>query len=234
MSSSSLNPALWVPLVAAAVAAAVAVVPQAADDSQSATATTAVVGSEDSPVVTPRRGSGTAVAQATKDGGFGDGTWTVGNEVEPGLYASTVPRNSPGCSWERIEDFQARYDTPIAGNDSGAEERVVVEIAESDAGFRSSGCGKWRPYSSPSTAGRSIESGMWLVGRDILPGRYRSQGPLSDAAPCEWARQIGFSDSFFDIVQSDQATGPVTIRIEATDVSFASSSCAEWKLVDRR
>ncbi len=67
-----------------------------------------------------------------------DGTWLVGQEVTPGIYAA------PGgeqCSWERLSGFGGTADEIIASA-SGAV-RPIVEITETDRGFATRSCGAW-------------------------------------------------------------------------------------------
>lgn len=213
----------WAPLLAVGLAAAVVVAMQAVDDNGRQ------VASSDPDARGGEMGGG--------EGAGGEkGVQVVGRDIEPGLYVSTVPPGSGSgtCSWERIEDVEARYAVPVAGNEGPAGAQVVVEILESDSGFRSSGCGEWRPYAPPDSVSTSITSGTWLVGTDIAPGRYRSKGPAEASKSCEWSRQRGLSNSFFDIVESGQARGSVTVTIAPEDVSFTSSSCADWTPVSER
>ena len=69
---------------------------------------------------------------------FGDGTWVVGEDIEPGVY-----RNNGGgwCYWERLSGLSGEFGDIIA---NGAPEgQAVVEISSSDAAFSSEGCGTW-------------------------------------------------------------------------------------------
>ena len=82
---------------------------------------------------------------------FRDGTHVVGSEVAPGRYRA---RPAGGlCSWTRLGKFGGSY-----GNDTGVVGRwwvrgrsAVVDIAPTDAGFFSEGCGEWSPDLSPSS-----------------------------------------------------------------------------------
>lgn len=72
---------------------------------------------------------------------FGDGTWEVGVDIEPGRY-----RIEPGsgCYWARLRDRGAGIDSVIQNaNPRGQQE--VVDIAVSDGYFESSRCGTWTP-----------------------------------------------------------------------------------------
>lgn len=72
---------------------------------------------------------------------FGDGTWEVGVDIEPGRY-----RTDPGdgCYWARLRSRGGGVDAIIDNNNArGGQE--IVEIAASDAYFESVRCGTWTP-----------------------------------------------------------------------------------------
>lgn len=71
---------------------------------------------------------------------FGEGDWAVNSQVPPGRYRS---EGGETCYWERKSSFAGSFDGIIA-NDSSAGQ-AVVEIAASDVGFSSTGCGTWAP-----------------------------------------------------------------------------------------
>lgn len=84
-----------------------------------------------------REASADRVAEAQ----FGDGTWEVGVDIEPGRY-----RTQPGdrCYWARLSDRTGGVDSIIDNNNArGGQE--IVELSASDAYFESVGCGTWTP-----------------------------------------------------------------------------------------
>lgn len=68
-------------------------------------------------------------------------------------------------------------------------------------------------------------SGVYLVGEDIKPGTYRSDG-----SQCYWARLSGTSGEFEHIIANDNVEGTAYVTIAASDVAFETSRCGEWKL----
>ena len=70
---------------------------------------------------------------------LGEGTQIVGADIAPGVYRATGGGTS--CRWERLRGFGGGLDEVIANGAGGGPH--VVEIAASDAGFSSSGCGDW-------------------------------------------------------------------------------------------
>jgi hypothetical protein len=68
---------------------------------------------------------------------FGDGTYIVGKDIEPGTYKS----NDSVVYWARLKDFSGDLESIHAnGVPTGPE---IVEISSSDVGFQTSGGGTW-------------------------------------------------------------------------------------------
>ena len=159
---------------------------------------------------------------------FGDGTWIVGSDIAPGLYVA------PGiideyCSWERLSGFGGTFDEIIAIEfDYG---RKLVEIASTDAAFKSDGCGLWTPiteimFGPPRDY---ILEGFWRVGEEIIPGVYS----IPDGESCSWERLSGFGGTYEDRIGGDfGGAGRQIVEIESTDIGFHSSGCGEWQRQD--
>lgn len=81
---------------------------------------------------------GGTTTPGTTAGGFGDGTWIVGADIQPGTYRTSSPG---GCYWERVADFSG--DSTIENDFTLDPGPQIVTIAPSDAGFTSRGCGTW-------------------------------------------------------------------------------------------
>ncbi|MFA9430718.1 hypothetical protein [Egicoccus sp. AB-alg2] len=69
---------------------------------------------------------------------FGDGTFVVGEHIAPGSYRADGDADDL-CYWERTSGFSGELGDIIANGNSP----TVVDISESDAGFKASGCGTW-------------------------------------------------------------------------------------------
>ncbi len=70
------------------------------------------------------------------------GTWAVGAHVDAGRYAAP---GGDGCSWARLSAFTGEPDAVI--DEDAVDGSVIVDIADRDAGFTSTGCGTWTPVS---------------------------------------------------------------------------------------
>lgn len=66
--------------------------------------------------------------------------------------------------------------------------------------------------------------GVFLVGEDIEPGTYASEGGTN----CYWARLSSTSGN--DILANGLPGGPVTVTISESDAAFETSHCGEWRL----
>jgi hypothetical protein len=65
--------------------------------------------------------------------------------------------------------------------------------------------------------------GSYTVGTDILPGTYRSAGPVGDSA-CYWKRLNGDK-----IVDNALTKKPQLVTIEPTDTVFKTNRCQSWQ-----
>ncbi len=70
----------------------------------------------------------------------------------------------------------------------------------------------------------TIKNGINIVGTDIQPGTYRSDGEN-----CYWARLSGTNGTFDDIIAN--SNGPTVVTISSSDVAFESRYCAPWTQV---
>lgn len=95
---------------------------------------------------------------------------------------------------------------------SQAEDEAATEEAEQEE-------------TSASDSGSIPGSGTFLIGEDIQPGTYRTEG---DSGFCYWARLSGLSGEFEDIITNDFSEGPSFVTLSETDVAFETSDCGEW------
>lgn len=185
----------------------------ASEESASATATASVASPVATAVPTP---------EPTPDSGsFGDGTHAVGSDIQPGTYRG---QGGGTCYWERLSGFGGTFEEIIANGAS--EEKPVVTIASTDAGFGTQDCGTWTDdlsavTSSPTAA---FENGTFIVGTDIAPGNWSAPG----GEFCYWERLSDFTGEFGGIIANGAGeTGPI-VAVAATDAGFAAAECGEW------
>jgi hypothetical protein len=152
---------------------------------------------------------------------FGDGLYVIGRDVGSGRYRVRV--RPAGCYWARL-----RTNSPDAVIANGAYSGyfVVVDILPTDAAFQSTNCGTWsNDLSTVLPSGHDLRDGIFIVGTDLGPGRYRATGGPN----CYWARLRGFSGDVEQIIENDSpSVGHPEIDILATDVGFESLDCGIW------
>lgn len=151
---------------------------------------------------------------------FGDGEHHVGTDIVAGTYrAIKAPSSNVDdfCSWERVSGFGGS-EAELIGNSAGVGPRVA-SVAASDAGFISENCGTWTSDLAPLAG--PIGDGVWIVGTDIQPGRYTSDGGTA----CVWQRLAGFGGTSDE---SHEVGLTATVEVSATDRGFSSSHCGAW------
>ena len=153
---------------------------------------------------------------------FGDGTWIVGSNIQPGTYRSSS--TGGGCYWERLSGFSGGFGDIIANEIT--DELSLVEISSTDAGFSTQDCGTWKKATTRITSSLTspFGDGAFIVGLDIASGTWRSPGGDS----CYWERLSGFSGEFKHIEANDVGVFNNIVTIQSTDKGFSSSDCGTW------
>lgn len=155
---------------------------------------------------------------------FDTGRYKVGIDIAPGRYFAAP---SIGCYLERESALDGTTGE-ILGDDfvTFAAPQWIVEIASTDVGFYTSGCGAWAqtPLVGVST---NIGPGMFIVNTQIAPGTYQ----VAASAGCYWERLSDFSRSSGAVLQNAMfsAAATTTVTIAATDAGFDTSpQCGTW------
>jgi hypothetical protein len=157
---------------------------------------------------------------------FGTGTRLVTTDVPPGRYRS-VNAASGSCYWARLRNTSGSAAAIIA-NDIGAGPRLV-EIVASDAAFESNRCGPWTEVSGPVTTSVTAPfgDGVYLVGVDIQPGVWRSNGT---GMGCYWARLRNLRGEG-DVIENVTGAAPALVAIGPSDLAFKANRCGTWTRV---
>jgi len=86
------------------------------------------------------------------------------------------------------------------------------------------------PPPPPPEPKTTIDSdGTYSVGTDIVPGIYRSAGPVEGDA-CYWKRLGGVDGS--DIVDNAMTKKPQVVQIDPGDTAFRTSGCQSWQMTE--
>ncbi|MDC0769580.1 hypothetical protein [Streptomyces sp. HD] len=94
------------------------------------------------------------------------------------------------------------------------------------------------PVGEPDTTkgrrpGEIPGDGTYVIGKDIKPGTYRTEGPQGGLiTDCYWARLSSTSGESNDIIASEVTKGRTTVTIDADDKAFTTNGCRTWKKVD--
>lgn len=70
-------------------------------------------------------------------------------------------------------------------------------------------------------------TGTFLVGEEISPGTYRSEG----TSDCYWARLSGTDGSLDSIITNNFGGGRQIVTISGSDVAFETSGCGGWNRI---
>lgn len=163
--------------------------------------------------------------QKTAASSFGNGTFVVGTDIQPGTYRTRT--SSYGCYYARLSGFSGSFSEIIANANTNAP--AVITISASDKGFESTRCGTWTQDLSAITSSQtSFGDGMYIVGTDIEPGTYKSSG--SDG--CYYARLSGFSGSSGSILANNNTDTPAIVTIASSDKGFEATRCGTWTKVE--
>ena len=169
---------------------------------------------------------------------FGDGTWHVGTQIDPGTYrtsgahglSSTTFGRTP-CHWER--DAAVGPAERALGSDAVLGPDIVT-VLPTDSLFVSQGCGTWSPLPASGPAADTVGNGVFAVGVDISPGTYSTTGTRGvlgeeGGSVCVWERLGAFIGDSASVLQSGGPSGPATVTIEPSDRGFESQGCQEWR-----
>ncbi|WP_052336335.1 hypothetical protein [Nocardioides alkalitolerans] len=106
-----------------------------------------------------------------------------------------------------------------------AERDAALDVAEAEVVSRETAVGVIEETIAANTFSGN---GLYIVGDDIQPGTYRTEG----GAGCYWERLSGLSGEFDDLIANEFAEGPQAVTISSGDRAFSTQGCAEWTLAN--
>ena len=147
-----------------------------------------------------------------------------------GLTSSPVAnRSDAGVQyWERLRGLSGEFDDIIT-NGSLTSGPVYIDILETDVAFSFKGNNTLYIVDSNYRGNlkTTFGDGMYIVGIDIEPGRYRSNVGVQ-----YWARLKGFSGDFGELIANDaMVEGTAYVEIKQSDVGFETKG-AQWIRVE--
>ncbi len=149
---------------------------------------------------------------------FGNGSFLVGPEIGAGAYAADGGYSD--CEWMRLSGFGGTAADVVAQNRTAH----VVVIEETDAGFFSHRCGTWSRLTPRIAPGEAFGDGLFLVGPEVAPGRYRAASPT---ASCRWRRLDGLGGVIASGASAEGAAA-LAAGIAPDDAGFSSDGCGQW------
>ena len=158
---------------------------------------------------------------------FGVGVFVVGMDIAPGLWRSNNDSGT-SCYWERLRGFGGTSAETIANDIGGGP--AVVEVSTTDKGFSSSGCAQWVQVVGPITTSPTAQfgEGTYIVGTDISPGTWQSNGT---GTGCYWERLSGFGGTSAETIANFFGSAPAVVTIGSTDRGFISRRCGTWSKI---
>lgn len=156
---------------------------------------------------------------------YGPGMYIVNDDIEPGIY-----RSESGVTYfERLAGLSGELDDILA-NEASPSGPVYVEIKSTDVAFKTEGSGKWYKIELDEYKGNMLTSfgdGWYIVSKDIIPGRYRSDG-----GSVYWARLKDFSGELNSIITNSAFDeGTIIVEIQSSDFGFRTLG-ADWEKID--
>lgn len=77
----------------------------------------------------------------------------------------------------------------------------------------------------------TLSAGTYVVGEDIEPGTYKTDGPADDSfsGMCYWARLSGLSGEFDELIANDAFEGQTTVVVNEGDVALELTGECVWE-----
>ncbi|MFC8514317.1 hypothetical protein [Streptomyces sp. NPDC057257] len=125
----------------------------------------------------------------------------------------------------------------LIGNAAGGDSGKTPSTATSTVTATVTGAAQTAGPGGAKTAGRVRGGGFpgdgtFVVGKDIKPGTYRTDGPQGGLiTDCYWARLSSTSGDVNDIIANESTKGQTTVTISPSDKAFTTNGCKTWEKV---
>ena len=151
--------------------------------------------------------------------GLRAGTYRVGEDIQPGIYAGKTRGGSDTCYWARLKGVSGELSDIIANDNAIGQ--FYVEVRNTDKYFqvycRITPLDEWPTPDAPIV---KVDPGTYLVGRDIVAGTYRGKAGTDTLDSCYWARLRGLSGELDDVIANGITTGQYFVSVQRTDYAF--------------
>ncbi|WNG79572.1 hypothetical protein C6A86_014780 [Mycobacterium sp. ITM-2016-00316] len=118
-----------------------------------------------------------------------DGTYQVGTDIVPGVYASAGPFPEGTCSWRRMAPVVTEGEPGETLDRAFTKQPQIVEIKADDGSFKTTGCQTWTLTNQPPPApGMSpvMAALQWKLYMDTLnrnAAQFEANPPQPAPAP---------------------------------------------------
>ncbi len=147
------------------------------------------------------------------------GPYAVCKEVAPGVYRGDASTDNP-CAWERSSD--PKGDPASVSAARRHESPFYVEILDTDAAIATE-C-ELVPLElvvHPDPLPNLVPPGMYIVGLDILPGKY--EGDPGEGLFCFWQRMKDFREEEASTIEWDIPGEKFSVEIAPSDYAVEFS-----------
>ncbi len=160
---------------------------------------------------------------------YGVGTYRVGSDILPGIYAGKAGTGiRESCYWARLRGASGMLEDIIANDNAVGQ--FYIEVLSTDA-LLEIRCSvtAFADWPAPASPASDIGPGTYIVGRDISSGTFRGKAGADILDSCYWARLRGVSGELSDIIANDNAKGQYFVEVAATDFAL-HTACALEKM----
>lgn len=118
-----------------------------------------------------------------------DGTYRVGTDIVPGVYASAGPFPEGTCSWRRMAPVATEGEPGETLDRAFTKQPQVIEIKADDGSFKTTGCQTWTLTNQPLPApgmGPMMAGLQWKLYMDALnrnAAQFEANPPQPAPAP---------------------------------------------------
>jgi len=159
--------------------------------------------------------------------GFCAGAGTVYATGVPGTGAARagaprLPTPTPSAS-----GLPSPRTGAAGGTQPGATRAGDTVRAPAGSGNAGTGNAGAAPSAGPARGGRIVGTGVFLVGKEVAPGTYRTSG----GATCYWARLRTTDGTLDSIIANGVPSAQAVVTIKSSDKAFDTANCGVWEKV---
>lgn len=163
----------------------------------------------------------------------GENGWVALDKLEMSGFTNVTNADEDGSSVFDPENWYVLRSSPAAGTAIGPDSELTVFLTRTNpqAAQQATSRPSEEPNASeePKTSEEpeGITDGTYLVGEDVEPGTYKTEGPAG-GVPCYWERLSNTTGGAGSILANGMVRGPSVVTIKNSDAAFHTERCAPW------